>query len=109
MPRKKSRKKYSSKQKADLLRRHLQKKEAVSEVCEASEIQPSVFYDWQRRALENLELALDTPRQRRKASSREAELAEENARLKAKLARKDEVIAEVSEEYVKLKKELGEL
>ena len=28
--------------------------------------------------------------------------------LEAKLARKDEVIAEISEEYVKLKKELGE-
>jgi hypothetical protein len=31
------------------------------------------------------------------------------AALKAKLARKDAFIAEVSEEYVKLKKELGEL
>ena len=30
------------------------------------------------------------------------------AQLEAKLAKKDAVIAEISEEYVKLKKELGE-
>jgi DNA gyrase/topoisomerase IV subunit A len=43
-----------------------------------------------------------------RASSREQELEAEIARLKEKLAKKDEVIAEVSEEFVKLKKALGE-
>ena len=45
----------------------------------------------------------------RRAPSREAELEQKIAALEAKLARKDQIIAEVSEEYVKLKKELGEL
>jgi hypothetical protein len=36
-------------------------------------------------------------------------LEQKIAALETKLARKDAIIAEVSEEYVKLKKELGEL
>jgi hypothetical protein len=45
----------------------------------------------------------------RRAPSREAELEQKIAALEAKLARKDAVIAEVSEEYLKLKRELEEL
>ena len=41
-------------------------------------------------------------------SRREKELATENERLEAKLAKKDSVIAEISAEFVQLKKELGE-
>ena len=44
----------------------------------------------------------------RRAPSREQELEAKIAALEAKLARKDAIIAEVSEEYVKLKNELGE-
>ena len=44
----------------------------------------------------------------RRAPSREQELEVKIAALEAKLARKDAIIAEVSEEYVKLKKALGE-
>ena len=40
-------------------------------------------------------------------SSREKELERENEALKAKLTKKDSVIAEISEEYVVLKKTLG--
>jgi uncharacterized coiled-coil protein SlyX len=43
-----------------------------------------------------------------KRGSREAELQRRIEALEAKLARKDTVIAEISEEYVTLKKELGE-
>jgi hypothetical protein len=42
------------------------------------------------------------------ASSREKELEARIAQLEAKLAKKDAAIADISEEYVKLKKELGE-
>lgn len=41
-------------------------------------------------------------------SKREKELTAENAQLKAKLAKKDGVIAEIAAEYTQLKKELGE-
>jgi hypothetical protein len=42
------------------------------------------------------------------ADRRERELAAEVAQLKSKLAKKDGVIAEISAEYVQLKKALGE-
>jgi hypothetical protein len=41
-------------------------------------------------------------------SQREKQLTEKLQHLEAKLARKDSVIAEISAEYVQLKKELGE-
>ena len=70
-------------------------------------MQPSVFYAWQRDLMARLEGTMAT--KPGKASRRERDLERENAALRAKLARKDEVIAEISEEYIGLKKELGEL
>jgi transposase len=102
---KRSRRRHSPEQKAALLKRHLVDKKPVSEVCNEAQIQPSVFYKWERDLLE----AAPTLFASRRAPSREAELEQKIAALEAKLARKDQVIAEVSEEYVKLKKELGEL
>ena len=91
-------------QKADMLRRHLVDKVPVSEMCDEHDLQPSVFYDWLRQLFENAPTALGAPR----TSSREQELEQKVAALEQKLARKDGVIAEISAEYVKLKKELGE-
>ena len=103
--RKGSRRRHSPEQKASLLKRHLVEKKPVSEVCSEAGIQPSVFYKWERDLLEAAPGLFAS----RRAPSREAELEQKVAALEAKLARKDRVIAEVSEEYVKLKKELGEL
>jgi hypothetical protein len=62
-----------------------------------------------RKALvDNAARALDTGPADRERPSREAELEERIAQLEARLARKDNIIAEISEEYVTLKKELGE-
>jgi len=44
----------------------------------------------------------------RDAARREAEQARQIAVLEAKVAKKDAIIAEISEEYVTLKKTLGE-
>ncbi len=97
------RRKYTSAKKAKILWRHHKDKVPVSQVCEEAGIQPSMFYDWQRKALENLDQALQ-----RQDSQRERELERRIAALEARLSRKDAVIAEISEEYVALKKELGE-
>jgi transposase len=102
---KRSRRRHSPEQKATLLKRHFVDKKPVSEICNEAEIQPSVFYKWERDLLEAAPALFAS----RRAPNREAELEQKIAALEAKLARKDQVIAEVSEEYVKLKKELGEL
>jgi transposase-like protein len=103
---KRTRKNRSSSEKIALLKRHHMDKVPVSTICEEHQLQPSVFYSWQRQLFEN-SASLDATS--RRAPSREKELEEKVRQLEAKLARKDAVIAEVSEELVKTKKELGEL
>lgn len=100
-----NRRRFTPEQKATLLRRHMVDKVPVSEICNEAQIQPSLFYTWQRELLEAAPNLFNTHR----SPSRERELEEKIAALENKLARKDRVIAEVSEECVKLKKELGEL
>ena len=79
----------------------------VSDLCNELGLQPSLFYQWQRQALENLAACLSGPVPDG-PSRREKEQAAEIARLKERLNKKDGVIAEISAEYVQLKKELGE-
>lgn len=104
---KKTRRHHTPDQKIYLLRRHHLEKVPVSEVCEGAELQPSVFYGWQRHLFEHGALAFGESRKRIE-TSREQQLEAEIERLKARLARKDEVIAEVTEELVKVKKSAGE-
>ena len=93
--------------KVAILRRHLIDKVPVSDLCDEYGIQPSVFYGWQKQAVDNLAAALEVGG--KKTDTRLAQLARENEALRAKLAKKDGIIAEISEEYVTLKKALGEL
>jgi transposase-like protein len=102
---KRTRRHFTIEQKAALLRRHLEDKVPVSDLCNEAKIQPSMFYDWQRQLFERMGTALVATKQ---APNREKELEARIAQLEAKLTRKDAVIAEISEEHVKLKKELGE-
>ena len=103
MPRK-ARRQFTTAQKASILRRHFVDKVAISDLCAEYELQPSVFYYWQSQVFENLAGALQPAVT---TNSREKELEREVEALKAKLTKKDSVIAEISEEYVVLKKTLG--
>ena len=105
---KRSRRQFSVEQKAVILRRHLVDKVPISDLCDEYKLQPSVFYHWQRQLFENLGVALEGTAGNG-TSQREKQLTAKVEQLEAKLARKDSVIAEISEEYVQLKKELGEL
>ena len=101
---KRTRRRHTPEQKATLVRQHVVDKKPVSEICGTAQIQPSVFYKWERDLL----AAAPSVFAGRRAPSREQELEAKITALEAKLARKDAIIAEVSEEYVKLKKTLGE-
>lgn len=101
------RRSYGAAEKAAILRRHLADKVSVSDLCEEYGIQPSVFYGWQRQLFDRMEEAVEATSGRRRAGPEKALKAKVEV-LEAKLARKDHVIAEISEEYVALKKELGE-
>lgn len=106
MSKKRRRRHFTPEEKAAILRRHLSDKVPVADLCEEYKLQPSVFYQWQRQLLDNAARALES---QRGSNSREMKLAAQVETLQDKLRRKDGVIAEISEEFVKVKKELGEL
>ena len=102
------RKKYSAQEKVRLLRLHLIEKEPVSDICERHGVNPNVFYRWQKLFFENGAAAFNQVGNGRK-DSHAKKLERQNAQLKAKLAGKDEVIAEIMASHVQLKKSLGEI
>jgi len=109
MSQKKRQRTFTADQKATILKRHLAEKKPVSDVCEEYDIQPSVFYAWQKQLMDHMPVVLTHGASKKRAQGHELKLNQENEALKAKLAKKDSVIAEMSAEYVQLKKELGEL
>lgn len=101
------RKHYSGEEKVSILRRHLLEGVPVSDVCDAVGLAPTVFYRWQKEFFENGAAAFEKKSKReRKEDGRQSRKFEA---LEAKLVRKNEVLSELMEEHVKLKKEIGEL
>jgi len=99
----KQRKHFTATDKVKLLRRHLVEKVPVSQVCDDAGIQPTQFYRWQQIFFENGAAAFD-----RQSKSETSERTQQISFLESKLHRKDEVLAELMEEHVALKKSLGE-
>src|SRR5690606_3180292 len=102
------RRSFTAEQKAAILKRHLIDKVPVSDLCDEYQLQPSVFYDWQRRLMDNAAVALEAGRAETASTSRARQLEATVEKLEAKLAQKDSVMAELLAEYVATKKELGE-
>lgn len=50
-----TRRKFTAEQKAAILKRLLVDKVPVSALCDEYQLQPSLFYEWQRKLLENAE------------------------------------------------------
>src|SRR5512135_2273513 len=101
---KKTRKRLSAQEKAAILRLHLLERTPISDLCDQHGIHPTMLYRWQKDLFENAAAALE-PRTRRGGDDKDRRIAI----LEQKLQRKNEVLAELMEEHIKLKKELGEL
>jgi transposase len=106
----KNRRSFSDEFKAKIVRRHLAEKVPVSDLAAESEIQPSLIHLWVKQVLDQAEKAFE-----RSHGGKRRRVVEDNsdkrriAQLEAKLANKNEVIAELMEENVKAKKANGEL
>ena len=98
---------FSPEQKVALLRLHLVDKVPVSDVCEQNGIAVNLFYLWQKTFFENGPAAFTAHDKRRKAAAdaKDQQLAD----LQARLQRKHEVLSELMEEHIHLKKEFGEI
>ena len=101
-------KKYSPEEKVRLLRLHLIEKEPVSDICDRYGINPNNFYKWQKLFFENGSVAFAQSGKGFKDSGVK-KLKRQNAQLKARIASKDEVIAEIMASHIELKKSLGEI
>jgi transposase len=99
------RRKYSGPEKVKILRLHLLEHKPISEVCEEQGIHPTLFYKWQKEFFENGAAAFE----RQPRSSMGIDYQKEVTALKERLQRRAEVLSEVTEEMVRLKKELGEI
>jgi transposase-like protein len=102
----KSRRTYSAEEKATILKRHLLDKESVSDICDEVDLSPTQFYRWQKELFDNADLAFQ--KKDRKSNGQIRKLEEKVGKLESRLKHKDNVIAEITEDYVKLKKNFGE-
>lgn len=99
---KRTRRHFSSKEKVGILKRHLVDKVAISDLCDELDLQPRMFYRWQQEFFENGASAFESD------NSREGVRQERRiGQLEDKLQRKNEVLSELMEEYVLLKKNVN--
>ena len=75
----------------------------ISDLCDESGLQPTVFYRWQKEFFENGAAAF----QQRGRTNHQPE-QERIVYLEKKVQAKDEVLAELMAEHVALKKRVGE-
>jgi transposase-like protein len=97
-----TRKNFSPEQKVAILKKHLVDGIALSDLCDQYGLHPSMFYRWQKAFFEQGHLAFQS--QNGKGSKLEKKIE----KLEQKLVSKNEVLSELMEEHVALKKTLGE-
>ena len=94
---------YTPEEKVVILKRHLVERISVADLCDEYHLQPKIFYQWQQQFFENGTAAFTKDKNPKRQEAQRIE------QLEAKLRKKHEVLSELMEEHVKLKKELGEL
>lgn len=92
---------FTSAEKLSLIKKHLLEQVPISKICDENNIKVSRFYGWQKTFFDNGIAAFEASK-RPKKDPRDKKIIE----LEAKIADRDEGIAELMLEHVKLKKKL---
>jgi transposase len=102
------RKRFTPEQKVAIVRRHLIEKVPISDLCDELGIHANQYYSWQKQLFENAGSVFE--RRSNKANEKRRQNAAERKieHLEKKLQDRNEVVAELMQEHVQLKKELGE-
>jgi transposase len=100
-----SRRHFGNEEKAAIVRRHLIDKVSISDLCDELGLQPTQIYQWQKQLFDNAAAAFQKPRKSKKQADAKDRKIES---LEAKIQQKNEVVAELLQEHVQLKKELGD-
>ena len=101
---KKKHRQYAPDEKVAILRQHLLEGTTISDVCETNQLQPSVYYRWQKQFFEQGSTVFTNANSER---TQVVKLKKQVATLKEKLQTKNEVLSELMEEHVMLKKKIG--
>jgi transposase len=96
------RKTYSAERKVLILREHFEKNVNVADICEKYRIHPNIFYRWKKELFEK---AVDQFSQKNSKNKVKSKISDLEKRLKDR----NEVIAELLQENLKLKKLSGEI
>ena len=99
-----TRRNFTGAEKAAILREHLIERVPISDVCEKRGLQPTLFYQWQKRLFEEAATVLE--RSRRVRPARRPTDAPRMDALESKLRDRNELLAELLGEYVALKRAL---
>jgi transposase-like protein len=102
---KRTRRQHSPEDKERILRLHRVEKKPISEIGEAEGIHPTLFCQWQKTFFEKGTAAFEGGRSPSRVLGQTERKLEA---LESKLRRKDEVIAQIMEDLVRTKKEIGE-
>jgi transposase-like protein len=102
------RKRFTPEEKVAIIRRHLMENVPVSDLCDEIGVHPNQYYNWQKQLFENAGAIFQ--RRPNKANEKRRQNAAERKieQLEQKLQDRNEVVAELMQEHVQLKKELGE-
>ena len=104
----KTRRQFTSEEKAAAVKRHVVGGEAVSAICDDFGLAPNLFYRWQKELFDHAAAAFEVKGRGPRGNAKSRQLEKKVEKLETKLAHKDNVIAEITEDYVRLKKTLGE-
>jgi len=104
---KRTQKRLPPKTKLAILKSHLQDRVKVSDLCQKHEISPQNIYTWQNQLFTNGEIVFERKNDRKTGAGAAKRNDDKIQALETKLTQKHEVISEMMEEIVKLKKSLG--
>lgn len=95
------RKRHSSEDKVKILREHFEQNLSVATICEKHRVHPNQFYQWKKMFFEKATEIFNA-----KPNARSEQ--EKTTQLRNQLHQRNEVIAELLQENLKLKKAHGE-
>lgn len=98
-----TRRTFSSQEKLKMVMEIIQDGKAVSEVAKENDVHPNMLLNWKKEFLENAACAFDRHRPDITEKAQQRKIDD----LEAKLHKKDEIIAEIAEENMMLKKNFG--
>jgi len=93
--------------KLTVLKSHFLEKAPISDLAEKNNLHPSSIYNWAQHLFTHGAIAFERRNDQVTGSGAVARLQKRINELEAKLTQKNELVAELLEEHVKLKKELG--